>query len=358
MTILKYLLQDNHKRMSSDSYEWRKKWRLEPSVDVDQEYEKTDLYWDIKITPEGEPRIIEYSTHGTAQGFETAFRHGSIEKQLDNYSQGGELKDFMLVYTAKDSAHEILDGFMPELLEESDVEDLGEDHLVVAKPRNRAGGRGVEVMENYASEYDSGKVIERFTRSKGLEAGYTLSEKIDSYNKTMAAVDGVFHFSLSLMALHSGLISSEVLFLGSYFFLALSGGAHMGFRLNGVKPSNYGGAVVDWVYEEITGDEFVDLGDYDGCMRYVNGIELDEDGLVIEDLGGYWRTAEEPKDSEVDDLNRKYLANYKAGKPVEASDEDLIKAQNTAVEAVEALYRSWLEEKKGHKDVEIVVEEL
>ncbi|MDY6789598.1 MAG: hypothetical protein SVV03_06600, partial [Candidatus Nanohaloarchaea archaeon] len=71
-----------------------------------------------------------------------------------------------------------------------------------------------------------------------------------------------------------------------------------------------------------------------------------------------WRTAEEPKDADVDDLNKKYLANLSAGNPVEASDEELIKAQNIAVEAVSELYRSWLENEKGLEGVEIGIEEI
>ncbi|MDY6788852.1 MAG: hypothetical protein SVV03_02705, partial [Candidatus Nanohaloarchaea archaeon] len=46
-----------------EEYKWRKKWRIEPSIDVEHEPEKTAIGWDVKITPEGKPKIIEYHEH-------------------------------------------------------------------------------------------------------------------------------------------------------------------------------------------------------------------------------------------------------------------------------------------------------
>lgn len=284
-----------------------------PSVDVGQETQKTVLGWDIKITPEGEPKIIEFHEGSFGiKGFNGAFRHGSIGSQVEKY-QGDQysldeeyenplvqallpellktgFQDYLREHSRKDKMHEVLDEFMPELIDPYNPEDL-DGEIAISKPPN--GGRGEDIQ--------AVDTLEEINFREKRPVPRRVGDRFNIYERIIDRIAERF-------------VESKDIYVGS-------------------EP-------------------------YDGCMRYAIGVEVVEDGVVMEDFGGYWRTAAEPKDAEVEDLKEKYLANYDAGETVEASDEELITAQNTAVEAVSELYRNWLEEEKGHDGVEIDIREL
>ncbi len=81
--------------------------------------------------------------------------------------------------------------------------------------------------------------------------------------------------------------------------------------------------------------------EYEGCMRYVTCIEGVADKLILTDLGGYWRLASKPIDSEGSSYE-KYVANFASGIRSPADFKDLSTAFKTAVEATKKLYNSWL----------------
>lgn len=85
---------------------------------------------------------------------------------------------------------------------------------------------------------------------------------------------------------------------------------------------------------------------YEGCMRYVTGIEIKNNRLVLTDLGGYWRLASKTKSSEASSYE-KYVANLASGIKSPADFKDLSIAFRVASKATRKLYKSWLYKSKG-----------
>ena len=92
--------------------------------------------------------------------------------------------------------------------------------------------------------------------------------------------------------------------------------------------------------------------DHTGCMRYVTGFELEEDGLIVDDFGGYWRTSEKPRGSDSDE-NKKFLANLGSGKPVEPELDELAKAFKGSVGAAAEMYESWVEDERPNPSLRV-----
>ncbi|MDY6766386.1 MAG: hypothetical protein SVW77_03385 [Candidatus Nanohaloarchaea archaeon] len=80
---------------------------------------------------------------------------------------------------------------------------------------------------------------------------------------------------------------------------------------------------------------------YDACMRYAVNLDLDEEGLTVTDLGGYWRTAATPKDAE-SGLDARYLANLDRGNAVPATFRELGEAASITHDVVAELYEDFL----------------
>ncbi|MDY6788851.1 MAG: hypothetical protein SVV03_02700, partial [Candidatus Nanohaloarchaea archaeon] len=244
--------------------------------------------------------------------------------------------NYLVKHERKDRTQEVLGQFMPRRLSEGQAEVL-ENVILVSKPRDGGVGRGVEVADNpeelpYQEESlhaditnegieifktEEDRILERFLESKDIELDKKPSEWIGdnfkpSYQFATAAIAGFALQALTAYALGDPIVGEGVNLSNAeaYEWLyGITGGLLEGdavFRW-GTGCSMLGklGGLADTVYYKVTGKQFVETRAYDGCMRHVTAIEVVEDGLIVEDFGGYWRTAEEPKDADVDDLNKK-----------------------------------------------------
>lgn len=87
----------------------------------------------------------------------------------------------------------------------------------------------------------------------------------------------------------------------------------------------------------------VDGETYDSCMRYVVDISLTGEGMNANFLGGYWRTAPEPKGSDTP-IEERRIANLKDGMPVQASPIELREATEKAAEITQELYSAIIQQ--------------
>jgi hypothetical protein len=157
--------------MDRDSgYRWRMKWRVIPSQRVDCEEESTSIGWDIKITPDGEPVIIELHPNGhfCVEGFKRAFQHGDISPliQTNPFHTRDSFTRFIRDYTnRKDISHMMIGQYMADLFDEnSDY-----DGLVVTKPVDGACGMMVHVLDRKSlKKWPEYILVELFVPSKDI----------------------------------------------------------------------------------------------------------------------------------------------------------------------------------------------
>jgi hypothetical protein len=83
--------------------------------------------------------------------------------------------------------------------------------------------------------------------------------------------------------------------------------------------------------------------EYDACMRYVVDISLTGEGMNAKFLGGYWRTAPEPKGSDAT-LQERRIANLKNGEAVSASPTELREATEKAAEITREIHSALIQE--------------
>lgn len=83
--------------------------------------------------------------------------------------------------------------------------------------------------------------------------------------------------------------------------------------------------------------------EYDACMRYVVDISLTGKGMNAKFLGGYWRTAPEPKGSDTP-LQERRIANLKNGEAVSASPTELREATEKAAEITMEIHSALIQE--------------
>lgn len=81
--------------------------------------------------------------------------------------------------------------------------------------------------------------------------------------------------------------------------------------------------------------------EYDACMRYVVDISLTGEGMKAKFLGGYWRTAPEPKGSE-SPLEERRIANLKEGQAA-ASPMELREATVKAAEITKEIHSALIQ---------------
>lgn len=86
-----------------------------------------------------------------------------------------------------------------------------------------------------------------------------------------------------------------------------------------------------------------DSEEYDACMRYVVDISLTGEGMNSKFLGGYWRTAPEPKGSDAP-LEERRIANLKEGQAVSASPTELREATEKAAEITREIHSALIQE--------------
>jgi hypothetical protein len=86
-----------------------------------------------------------------------------------------------------------------------------------------------------------------------------------------------------------------------------------------------------------------DEDEYDACMRYVVDISLTGEGMNAKFLGGYWRTAPEPKRSDAP-LKERRIANLKEGEAVSASPTELREATQKAAEITKEIHSALIQE--------------
>jgi len=348
----------------SDEYEWRRKWRLEPDVDVDHVPEKTSIGWDLKEqNGSGDWYVIEYAPDGVygTKGFPLAFREGSIDDLCDQYHDEEDPRvdgftDFIIDYTWKNEAHEIIDEVMPEQIDVGDFEAV-ESEYVIAKPRSGANAKNVDVYrrEEVDPEVIGDRVIEEFIESKpiAVEPSFFRPSWWTDPDVERAVGRSMIGAALGAAVLPALFAPDpSQLYTSPLFWTAVGLEAGNGTLLaaDGLSKGSVHDAIDAILYDED------DRQYHDGCMRYVNGIEVETDGMIVEDLGGYWRTADEPLDSDAG-LNERLISNLQTGRPVEASDEELNAAAEISLEAVGQMYRHWLEG-KGYTEPGITVEGL
>ncbi len=342
-------------------YEWRRKHVLTPSEPVNHELEQASIGADIKITPENQPYIIEYhaDTYGV-HGFRDAFTYGSVEDVQKQYAISGKhgFSQFLSDYARKDKTHEVLDAYMPRLLDAEEAAERG-DALVVAKPRSGGGGEGVEIMQGgdfiERQELPEAWVVEEFIPSKPVAAVRTLSNRIGG--RVTADVEAGIGSALFYGSIGSALLLDSVEFAG--VFPAF--GAGMVLAVDAVYRMEHRSALATVLGKIVDTGEKLFAGapqpeNFDGCMRHVTGITVEEDCVVVEDIGGYWRTAKKPVDRDAS-YNDRFIANLSNGTPVPATDEDLLLAEETMVNAVSTLYQSWLRT-EGYDGLDVHVESV
>lgn len=83
--------------------------------------------------------------------------------------------------------------------------------------------------------------------------------------------------------------------------------------------------------------------DYDACMRYVVDLSLDAERMTATHLGGYWRTAPEPKNSDAS-LEEKHIANYERGEAVKANGIQLKEAADFANQITAEIYSALIQQ--------------
>ncbi len=240
-------------------YEWRQKFSARPWLPMAPDDETFSLGFDIKITPWGAPRIVEFhvNEYGT-EGFNQAFEHGGITP-LRNSGSGGRFTEYMERCERKDRLHDALGHYTAGSIE--DTADLDPEQKVVVKSTDRDRGEGVSVSR---AEDASAGVLNRFRY-----------------------------------------------------------GEHQIEPFIGSKDVYHNGEA------------------YDACMRYVMNGRIEDGQLTLEDLGGYWRTAPEPKYSDAS-LTDRFVANLKRGHAVNAQPYELQMAANTAAQATRDMFDQWL----------------
>lgn len=95
--------------------------------------------------------------------------------------------------------------------------------------------------------------------------------------------------------------------------------------------------------EGVTLDEAPEDEEYDACMRYVVDLSLTGEGMNAKFLGGYWRTAPEPKGSDAP-LEDRRIANLKEGQAVTASPTELREATEKAAEITREIHSALIQE--------------
>lgn len=348
----------------SDGWEWRQQWEITPEDAVSQEPEYTTLGWDIKFPSDTDPVIIEYHTtdNYTTTGFAEAFRHGCINDIRWAYHDkpNAAFTQFLADHEQKDAAHDILDAFLPALVE--DVQEV-ETEKVVAKKPGSGGGRDVTVLDTADLQYGlvtipESWIVEEFVSTDGVPVYETgpkqlgravppLMETRIGAGISMLSVLPLLGFSYVNGEITSPMEDAAQLGVLTGAALCLDGGCRDYW--NGL--STLAGEVYDSVRETVMGE--VEPTVFDGCMRYVTGVEVADDRVIVEDLGGYMRTASAPMDSDAA-VNERFIANLDGGPAVPASDEDLQAASETVVDATTQLYEQWLN-REGYTDPDITV---
>lgn len=328
-----------------EEYELGMKTRIEPEqFSHEQEEERIAIGWDVTITPDHTPCIIEYHTDGFGtNGFRPAGTNGSID--FSEYAEPREeFYTFLSDHSQKDKSHDVIDHLMPDLLE--DEEDLAtyDGDTVVTKPVEGGGGRGVTFVDPDSIDMDEyeDKVVEGYVESKGVPvttgpARRTRETLVGSYPREVMqgfalAVGSGFAFPTTDIEL---VATGTVLGVGMFWDGVLRSTQH--------SPVQRAERTID---ESLEKYGYAETQEHNACMRYVTGIDVDEDGITVEDFGGYWRTAKRPKDADTSKKSR-YLANLHAGKPVTPTEDELATAYRAIINATATMYQHWLAENQS-----------
>ena len=247
----------------------------------------SSLGLDFKKTPEGEWELIEVTplVFGM-EGFSEGYRWGDISDEVERHldSMFGtfhhDLDNAMLNFEDKRFAADHLPSARDYETVESFDGNPDSDIVYIKNPREDCG-EGVEVVE--ASEFE-GRTTEEVIRELGmdLDADLMIEENVPS----------------------EGVAIDE---------------SH--------KPS---------MGMESDGDV------YDSCMRYVVDLSLTGEGMNAKFLGGYWRTAPEPKGSDAP-LEERRIANLKEGEAVSASPSELREATEKAAGITREIYSALIQ---------------
>lgn len=324
--------------------------RLTPKYEVEQEEETLAFGWDIMITPEEEPVIIEYHVDDFGMfGFKSVGEAG-VSKQRYRHKNGRKagFHSFADEHVAKDAAHDVIDDYMPDRVYKEAIDEVNTT-VFVSKPVSGGGGSGVRFYDLEAG-YTGEDIMEELEKDNRIVEQYVPSKDIPVTTGPMTGyaapfIDGVialgvFPASFAVLGfLETGDPAAAAAGMGAYTIaiansiLALSGDSLVkkACRRLDKKMNRY----------RTVGRA--------GCMRYVTGVKLEEGGgMTVTDIGGYWRTTAAAQDADTSTWWRtskdKYLANLKRGTPVAASDRDRGKAFNIITAATADLYREWLSE--------------
>lgn len=143
-------------------YRWKKQEEILPASKVEQEEERTVTVWDIKITPDNEPKILEFHESGFGvEGFESAFQYGSIEQDIKECEgHRGDFSRFLITHANnKNLTHHVIGELMPQLVES----EFRDDDMVVVKPGYGESGVGIKIIK--ASELKDVDKLKASTRA-------------------------------------------------------------------------------------------------------------------------------------------------------------------------------------------------
>jgi hypothetical protein len=339
-------LSEEERAVLQDDYSYGETVRLEPLDGMDQGDEAFAIGWDITLV-DGEPVVIEYHTDNEFgyRGFSYAGRDGAID--IDDYldAETGELYTFVDDHTDKDRAHELIDPYMPDLLDEEDLEAMDDDEIVVTKPVDRDGGYYVglsRVGDLALADLGDHLIVEDVYETDEIEVtqgrvGYTCKKVVGEGERQILGGGGLMMAGFGTALLLDGVLGggAAVAGMGSGVYMMMNPFLK---ELN-ISPTQRAGRAADAALSRF---DIEHQDERKGCMRYVMGVSVDEEGLDIEDCGGYWRTASAPADDEDASLDDRYIAHLSSGEPEEATDEEMAAGFRIGVEALATMYEEWM----------------